>query len=63
MSDAASPRVGSIRSVQVPGAHIQLAKVVENRMHEGVPFTLVCWIDVRRDAEWVPSFTIPPERE
>lgn len=61
MSDpVTAPRIGSIRSVQVPGGHVQLAKVIENRMHDGMPFTLVYWIDVRRDAEWVPSFTIPP---
>jgi len=60
MSDT-PPRIGSIRSVQVPGGHVNLAKIVENRLYEGMPFTLVCWIDIRRDAEWVPSFTVPPE--
>ena len=54
------PPVGVIRSVQVPGGHIQLAKTVENRFYNGMPYTLVCWIDIRRDAEWVPSSTIPP---
>lgn len=54
------PPIGAIRSVQAPGGCLQLAKVVENRMHEGIPYTLVRWIDIRRDAEWVPSFTVPP---
>lgn len=60
MSDT-PPHIGSIRSVQVPDGHVNLAKVVDNRLHEGTSFTVVCWIDIRRDAEWVPSFTVPPE--
>lgn len=54
------PCPGDIRSVQVPGGFIQLAKIVENRVFHGRLFTLVCWIDIRRDAEWVPSSIIPP---
>jgi hypothetical protein len=55
------PRVGAIRSVQVPGGMLQLAKVVENKMQNGLSYTLVCWIDIRRDPEWVPSSIVPPE--
>ena len=55
-----APPLGVIRSVQVPGGYIQLGKVVENRMHEGMQYTLIRWIDVIRDPEWVPSFTVPP---
>lgn len=56
------PRVGSHVSPQAPGGMVQLAKVVENKFHEGNWFTLVRWIDIRRDAEWLPSIVIPPER-
>lgn len=59
--DASVPRIGSIRSVQVPGGQVQLGKIVDNRMHEGHPYTLIFWIDIRREPEWVPSSTVPPE--
>lgn len=53
------PPIGAICSVQVPGGYVQLAKVVDNRFQDGMPYTLVFWIDIRRNAEWVPSSTIP----
>jgi hypothetical protein len=60
MRNVVLPTLGRIVSVQVPGAHLQLAKIVENRLHDGIWHTLVCWVDIRRDAEWIPSAYIPP---
>ena len=55
-------RPGRICHVQVPGGFLQLAKVVDNQPGPGGHvWTLVRWLDVRRDAEWVPTYTIPPE--
>jgi len=62
VSDNRAP-LGAIRSIQVPNGRIQLGKVVDYRMHDGIMFALIRWIDVRRDAEWVPSFTVPPESD
>ena len=60
MSEASElPVPGCLRSVQVPNSGLQLAKIVENRQEDGRWFTLVRWIDIRREAEWLPSSVIP----
>jgi hypothetical protein len=57
-----APRLGRICHVQAPGGYLQLAKIIDNRFGpDGHIWTLVRWIDVRRDAEWVPAFIIPPQ--
>jgi hypothetical protein len=65
MEIADLPRLGAHASVQVPGGHLQLAKIVENRLCEqtGIWHTLVCWVNIRRDAEWIPSRFVPPTND
>jgi hypothetical protein len=53
--------LGSHRHVQVPGGSLQLAKIVDLRtLGPSQSYMLVRWIDIRRDAEWVPESTVPP---
>ena len=55
-------RPGRICEVQSPGGFLSLAKIIDNREGPGGHvWTLVRWIDIRRDAEWVPTYIIPPE--
>lgn len=45
-------RPGRICHVQVPGGFLQLAKIVDNQSGPGGHvWTLVRWLDIRRDAE------------
>ena len=56
--------IGAHRHVQVPGGFLQLAKIVALQLHhDGRVHALVRWIDIRRDAEWVPASIISPRRE
>ncbi len=62
MTNGIQHRLGRICHVQAPGACLQLAKIIDNRAGPGGHiWTLMRWIDVRRDAEWVPTYIIPPE--
>ena len=61
-SSSMQHRLGRICHVQAPGGFLQLAKIIDNRAGPcGHIWTLVRWIDIRRDAEWVPTYVIPPE--
>jgi hypothetical protein len=56
------PVVGSLRHVQVPGGFLQLAKIVAVQLDvDERSYALVRWIDIRRDAEWVPASIVPPQ--
>lgn len=51
---------GTYRHVQVPGGFLALAKIIDVKIYYGIPHhTLIRWIDVRREAEWVPSAIVP----
>ncbi len=55
-------RLDRICHAQAPDGFLQLAKIIDNCAGPGGHIcTLVRWIDVRRDAEWVPTYTIPVE--
>jgi len=61
MANAEAPTpVSRFRSVQVPDGAVQLAEILETRFHDGLHWTLVRWMDIRRDPEWVPSSIVPP---
>ena len=54
------PKPGAHVCAQGSNDNLYLAKVVDNRIGpDNHWWTLLRWIEVRRDAEWVPSFTVP----
>lgn len=59
------PKPGTFVCIQVPELNLSLGKIVENKLCDktNIWYTLVYWVEIRRDAEWIPSCFIPTKKE